>query len=323
MAETSDGTRHGRAVLCALVGAVMFGFLGIFTRYLHVDKGVASFDVATLRLLLATVALLLVLVIVERAELRVHPRDLPFFILFGVFKFLSDGTLFFAMGQINISLATLLQMTAPYYVMILSLFLFRERITAQRLIAVMMTFVGCMLVTGVLIGESRLDLLGVVSALLSGLFYALYLLGGRVGTRRGYHPVTLLFYYFLFGTVSAMLFTALTSDLPGTLVRLAEPDVLGAALFLGVGLTLIPYYLYAYATANASTTLVSMVSVVELVVATLVGYVFFDEVLSALNILGISLVLGSIVVADVHISRRVRERRAQDASTDQDGNGPD
>ena len=62
-------------------------------------------------------------------------------------------TFFFAQGTASLCLATLLQMTAPYFVMVLSLILFREKITMPKLIAMCVGSIGCVLVTGILFGE--------------------------------------------------------------------------------------------------------------------------------------------------------------------------
>ena len=95
-------------------------------------------------------------------------------------------------------LATLLQMTAPYYVLAFSFFLFKEKVTAKKLFAVLIAFVGCVLVTGVLTGGTEgMNLFGIVCAMLSGLFYSVYIVGCKISSNHGHHPTTTMIYVFL------------------------------------------------------------------------------------------------------------------------------
>uniref|UniRef100_UPI0037DC22F7 EamA family transporter n=1 Tax=Candidatus Methanarcanum hacksteinii TaxID=2911857 RepID=UPI0037DC22F7 len=144
MAETDK-----RAALFVALSAASFGFLGVPVRFLH-DNGFAPLDITAVRLFVTTIALVIVALVVDRGLFKVRKRDLLFFILFGFFKLMSDVTLFRAQLTIDLSLSTLLQMTAPYYVLVISLFLFRERITLMKILAMLVAFIGCIFVTGVI-----------------------------------------------------------------------------------------------------------------------------------------------------------------------------
>lgn len=63
--------------------------------------------------------------------------------------------------------------TAPSIVMILSLVLFHERITVQKLIALVLAFAGCCLVS-LVGGEHKLSTIGILYGFGAGFGYALY-----------------------------------------------------------------------------------------------------------------------------------------------------
>ena len=182
------------ASLAVVLGATLFGFLGICARYFQSDDiGLTAIDTVIIRLSFGSIFILLILGIVARKDLRIGKRDLPLLLLFGLFKILSDVTFFFAQTATTLSLATLLQMTAPYYVMIVSLFLFRDKITIKKLLALFIASAGCVIVTGILTGGSTGDLAGILSALVSGYFFGMFTIGGTVSSDKGMSPATYLF----------------------------------------------------------------------------------------------------------------------------------
>ena len=292
------------AIVLMAVGASLFGFLGLCTRYFMGDRGIGPLDTVAIRLFVASLFLLLILALASRSSLKIHRKDIPVFIVFGIFKFMSDVTYFYAQDNITLCLATLLQMTAPYYVMVVSLFLFREKITMKMLVAMVMSSIGCVLVTGVLFGSMDARVEGIFSALLSGLFFGMFIIGGRVMHLRGIRPETGLFYVLLVADIIAIPFI----DIGGIGEAVSDFEGITAALAIGVMMTLIPFYIYTWCSSYLEPTLASMISILELVVAAVVGFVFFSEALSPVNILGITIVIASVMLINLRIRKGYRKR---------------
>ena len=93
-----------------------------------------TMDIVTVRLVICTIGLIVVLGIFRRDQLKIDKKDILFFILVGAAKFLCTATMFQAQthGNIPLSLSTVLQMTSPYYVMVFAFLLFGEKITKQK-----------------------------------------------------------------------------------------------------------------------------------------------------------------------------------------------
>ena len=285
------------AVIAVVISSVLFGALGICNRYFHEDCGLSSTEIVVIRLTVSALVLFIILALFNRAKLRIRLKDLPFIAFFGIFKFLSDVSLFYAQINVSLCLATLLQMTSPFFVMILSLFIFRERITSSKMFAMAIGAIGCVLVTNVLFGDVSANIEGILAAIFSGLCYSMFFIGNKVAIDRGIRPVTML----LVATVIADIIAIPFSDLGRTIEAVSTPTGIGAALAFGVLMTLVPYYLITWSSLYIGPTVVSMVSTLEVVAAAVVGYVVFSEALDIPHFIGIVLVILSIVLINVRI----------------------
>ncbi len=292
----------GKAATTAVMGvvfsALMFGMLGICTRYFQRDCGLSSSDVVVIRLTVSGLGLLIILALFARDHMKIRKKDIPFMFIFGLFKFLTDVTFFFAQGTASLCLATLLQMTAPYFVMVLSLILFREKITMPKLIAMCVGSIGCVLVTGILFGEVNAKTEGVLAAIFSGLCISLFFIGNRMAIDRDIRPTTMLLYTTLFADLIALPFAIEHGE---SFAVILNPTGIGTALAFGLIMTLIPYYLLTWSTLHIEPTVISMISVLEVGAAAVVGFLMFGEDLTLLHILGIALVILSIILINVKL----------------------
>jgi len=297
------------AVSAVIIGAILWGFIGFFSRNLY-DEGFTPMQVAFTRMLIGTIVLSIGLIIFDRECFKIHKKDLWIFVFFGVFKILSDLFLFKAQVLIHLSLSTVLQLTSPYWVLLFSVFLFGEKITARKVTAICMAFVGCILVTGVLSENVNFDMLGVSFAILSGISYATYTTGTKVLMNRGYSANTTLFFIFLISTIICIPF----SDVTGIPALVVDWEVVGNLLAMGVLMTLVPYYLQIYALKYISPVSVNVIGLLEVAAAVTVGMVMYDETLGWVNIIGMVLIPLSIVIMNVDIRRRLGQRSAGKAN---------
>lgn len=74
-------------LLFALGAALMWGAVGIFTIRLN-DRGLNIYEIVTVRTIICTLGMVLIVLLTERAGFRIRRKDLPFFILMGGAKVL-------------------------------------------------------------------------------------------------------------------------------------------------------------------------------------------------------------------------------------------
>lgn len=83
--------------------------------------------------------------------------------------------------------------------------LFSDKLTIQKGMASLLTFLGCVFVTG-LVGEGAGDVhkKGIIIGIGSGIGYALYSIFGRFVLNKGYDSVTISLYTFVFAALGAV-----------------------------------------------------------------------------------------------------------------------
>lgn len=277
-----------------LIAASLWGSMGIFSKHLNA-AGFGAFEVTQVRV---TVGLLFVgayLLLFNRRLLKIKLKDLWCFLGTGIVSLLFFCICYFkSMEYVSIATAGVLLYTAPTFVMLMSLVLFKEKLTANKIIALILSFIGCALVSG--LGGGSSSLLGITLALASGFFYALYSIFGRYAIMRGYSSWTIVFYTFLFSSIGC----AFLSDF-GKITDIAFSSAQNGLLCLGLGLItgFLAYIFYSMGLEQIESSKASILASLEPVVGTVLAMIFFAEFPNLYGIFGIILVLGAIAMLSV------------------------
>lgn len=286
--------------LCVLTAATLWGSMGLFVRRLNA-AGLYALEVTQLRILVGLVLVGAYLAVFHRDMLRVRLRDLWCFAGSGICSLLFFSYCYFTgMTMTSLSVICVLLYTAPVFVMLLSVLLFRERMTRSKLLALLLTFAGCCLVSG-LGGETHLSGAALLLGLGSGFFYGLYSIFSRYAIQRGYSSWTITFYTFAFCSV-ACLFLSDWSAITSTVS--ADPTLLIWIVLLGLVTAFFPYVLYTRGLEQMESSRAAILASLEPAVATLLGVLVLHEPLTVSNAAGIVLVLGGIAVLSLGNSRK-------------------
>ena len=288
------------AVAMILIAATGWGVIGAFSRPLTA-AGLSAFQVTFIRSAITLAGMGALLAVKDRALFRIRWRDIWMFLGTGLISIVFFNVCYFlTIDRTTLSTASILLYTAPCFVMLMSALFFRERITAQKLAALVLAFAGCMLVSGFAGGE--ISAAALLTGVGSGLGYASYSIFGKVALRK-YDTFTLIFYTFLVSTVGLLPF-ARPAGIAAALTSGAGS--LFSALGLGLISTFMPYILYTSGLRSVEAGKASVLAFVEPMVATLAGVVLFGEALSLKAVAGIALIFVAIVLLNVPLGRRVR-----------------
>lgn len=277
-------------LLLPVLAGILWGSAGVFVRELTAF-GMDAYTILSTRMVVATVFLFIVISLYDRSLLKIKLKDLWLFAGTGLAGI--GGLNWFyneAVGEITLSLAAILLSMAPVFVMILSSFIFRERITLRKINCLVLAIVGCVLASGVIEAASgtglQVSARGVAMGILSGFFCALYGIFSKLAAQRGYGTYTILFYSLLLCTVvllpatdwhSAAAFIG-TSPLKNSLFALAHSACT----------SVLPYLFYSLALLYMENGKVSILAGGgEPMAAVLFGVLFFMEIPSALNLAGL------------------------------------
>lgn len=279
-----------------LAATICWATSGTFIKIIRNDYDLSAWTLAFWRDLLTFAVFLAITAVLGLAKLRVTRRDLiPLAamgaISIGIFHVLWNN----AVTMIPVAVATVLNYTAPVFVVLFAWLLWRERPDRRQTAAVIVAFVGCVLVTGAYnIADMNLDWLGLLVGLSTGLTYGMFTIFGKNALRR-YDSWTVLTYAFGFATA-----TLLVMQPRAMLEMFAKP--LSAWLWviaLVVVSTVAGFGLYTSGLKYLSASSASIAATLEPVIATGFAFALLGEVIDWVQMVGGILVIISVMILAV------------------------
>ena len=176
--------RFATGVICALVGASLWGFSGACAQFLFAGYSISPLFLTTVRMLGAGAVFLTVLAATQRDKLRAIFRDadsLRGLFLFGsVGLLLSQLTYVISVAYTNAGTATVLQSLAIVFVMLFTCLSTRSLPRAGQALALVCAFAASLLIaTKGDLGTLNLPLAGLVWGIVNALSVAFYLIQPR------------------------------------------------------------------------------------------------------------------------------------------------
>ena len=288
------------ASLYVILSGILWGLLSIFVRNLSAF-GLSSMQIGLCRCGFAALILAVFLLIRSPEQLKIHLRDIWCFIGTGVISVsLFNYCYFTTITLSQASIAVMLLYTSPIFVMLMSALLFHEKMTLQKGVALVSTFLGCILVAGVFGGSYALPAKVVVIGLAAGFFYALYSIFGPYALKR-YKPLTVTVYTFIFASIGSIPL----ADVPGLVHTLfLEPRAVAWCVGLSVCSTILPYALYTLGLSRMESGRAAILATVEPLVGAIIGICLYGEPHNATKLLGMALIFFSVIVLNLNFSHR-------------------
>lgn len=279
--------------LSIFLAGVLWGLMGWYRRKLG-EIGLDSFGMIFVRCGFAAILFLVSILLKNPAELCVKRKDFWCFFGSGICSLMCFSACYFQTMQLmSLSAAAILLYTAPCFVMIISAFLFREKLTKRKILSLILAFAGCCLVSGIIGSDTKLTLTGILYGLGSGFGYALYTIFGKLAMKRGYGSLTINFWSCLLAALGSGIIWGVREPLAAIA---AGPETLLTGVTAGIVTCYLPYLLYTLGLTKVEAGRASVIASVEPVVATLVGFAVFGEAVSIPAGIGILLVLSAIVL---------------------------
>ncbi|MFI3212718.1 MAG: EamA family transporter [Eubacteriales bacterium] len=273
-----------------MVAAVLWGSIGLFTTKLA-SEGFTSLEMCFIRSFVSVLMIGGFFGIKDRSIFKLEKiTDLKYFIGTGIISFsFFNWSYVRAIEETSLGVAAILLYTAPSIIMILSIFLFQEKITKKKVIILAITFVGCVLVTGIGGGSNQISMKGLGLGLCAGIGYALYSIFGKFALRK-YQTITLVFYTFLTSTV---LFLVITNPIQ-IVGKLQNNNMWIFSILFAILSAAIPYIVYTKGLSVIEASRASLIATLEPVVAAIFGIIVFGEASNPMKIIGMILVVGAV-----------------------------
>jgi drug/metabolite transporter (DMT)-like permease len=271
---------------------------------LALQAGLPATRLTALRCTGAALVLLAVLALVAPGRLRVTWREVPFLAVFGVVGVALTQFLYYvAIGRMPVGIALVFEMTAPVFIA-LYVWLFRkEKVRSRLWLALLLSLSGLVFVAQVWQDGGALDPVGVGAALIAALCLAAYYLMGERGTVTR-DPVALTCWSF----VAAAVFWAMAApwwefdagvlgeQVPVSIGSVQLPLWLLVAWIVVLG-AMVPFWLSIAALRHLPPTAAGLVATAEPVFASIVAWLWVEQVLSGWQVVGGVVVLTGIVLA--------------------------
>ena len=165
---------------------------------------------------------------------------------------------------------------------------------------------GCALASGLASGGGGVTLPVLLLGLGSGVGYALYSIFSRFALQKGYHPLTVTTYIFLFAGLGG----AFLADVPKIFALAGQGlDKLGFLLLTALVTTILPFLLYTTGLSAMENSVAAVLVSIEPAVATVIGVLCFDELPDALGWLGVALVLTALALLNLPARRREKQTK--------------
>jgi len=286
----AEGAMNKSSVFFVVFAAFCWGLNGVWSRTLS-SAGLSFFELNAARSLIAVLCVFIFLFIADRKAVRINIKDVWLFVFTGGFGYaLCYVCYFYTATILTLSATTILIYTAPYMVMLISAFAFKERVTMRKAAALLIAFAGCVMTIGV-IGNTNFPVKGILSGLTAAFLYSLYTIFSKVAMRK-YKPITVAAYSFLTACIVLLPFCSLGN----AMTVLAESANWARALVFGALFTALPSVSYLKGLEKLEPGRASIIAFVEPLTAAAAGIVLYDEMLSAIKITGIALIFLALVL---------------------------
>lgn len=311
--------RHTKGVLCALVGAALWGFSGACAQFLLANYDITPSFITAVRMLGAGALFLAVLVVRNRAQLRAmlgDRRTVGQLVVFGgVGLFLCQITYTIVIGYTNAGTATVLQTTGIAFVM-LATCLFMRRLPRMREIVGLVAAVAATWLIATQGDPSALSLplVGLIWGIANGLSVAFYIMyPKKLFARWGSFAVTGL--GMLAGGVvaTAVYFGGAAFGQPLALPALDAAGLLVFAAFIVIG-TFAAFALYLHGVSVVGSVQGSLLGAVEPVSATVFSALWLATAFTGADLAGCALMIAMVFLVTTEDPAASQEAVGEDYS---------
>lgn len=280
-------------ILLIILAACFWGSMGIFVRKLG-EYGFSSIQIVSIRITIAALVFCIILLIKDRTGFMISPRDIPLFLGLGLGSILFFTVCYFsAIAIMSLSTAAILLYTSPIWIMLMSMLFFHEKMNSRKLVALVLAFTGCVLVSG--ISGDGMTVTGILLGLGAGFGYGLYSILGTIALRK-YSPYTVTTYTFVVAAIGSWIICQ-PVDLISKFKAAGSPSGLLLFCILTAILTaVIPFLFYTLGLRTVEAGRAGILATIEPLVATVIGMICFSEPVTILSGAGIVLILTAVVI---------------------------
>jgi drug/metabolite transporter (DMT)-like permease len=277
-----------RAFAALMLLTVIWGYNWVVMKSALEYSG--AFEFAALRTVIGALCLFAV-VIYMRKPLRV--KEMPTLIVLGIMQTSGfTGLLIWALVEGGAGKTAVLTYTMPFWVMVLAWPMLGEKLRGLQWPAAILSTMGMLFILDPM--HLGTDTFSMFLAVLSGIFWALSVILAKKLHQRSpdLDLLTLTAWQMFFGSIPLVVLALLVPSAPIQWT----PYFIGAVIFNSVFCNALAWLLWLYALQRLSAGVASMSSMLAPVIGVLAAWVQLNEVPSATEMIGMTLIASSLVI---------------------------
>lgn len=282
-----------------IIAMVIFGTIGIFRKFIPISSELL---VCARGLVGGCFLLVMMLCQKERLSLGGNRKTFALVVITGLALGGNWILLFESYRYTSVSVATLCYYMQPTILILLSPWLFGEKLTLKKLICAVISVLGMICVSGVVDASEQMganDIKGICLGLGAAVLYAIVVILNKKVTVPNVKSKTMVE---LFSFAIILLpYLLLTQDI--TSVKL---DPLAAILIVVVGVlhTGVAYTLYLGSMNHLSSQTVAILSYIDPVLAVVFSFALLGERMTVVQLLGGVLIIGAAVACEIKMRKK-------------------
>lgn len=274
--------------LCLLLSASIYGIVPIFAK-LSYSGGANSITLTFLRASL-TLPLLFLILRSLGINLTLTKSEAARITLLGTLGCATPIILLYmSYDYISVGLATTLHFIYPLVTVLTNVFIYHDRVRLSTLGAVVLVTVGIFMFADI---SSRSDVIGIILALFSGIFYSFYVLYIDRSGLDSMDYIKLTFYTMIIMSIATLIFGLIVHGISFNM-DLRAWSVAGVISIL---ITLFALPLFQIGVRREGASMAGILSAAEPVVSIISGALFLDERIGIGQIIGAAVILAGLTL---------------------------
>ena len=290
-----------KGITLVLIATFFWGIMSISSRILY-EAGLSTMSIAFCRSFLSSICFLIWILITDISILKIDLRGLAISALYGIGTFsLCFIGYNLSVEYIPISIATVLMFTNSIWVTIFGIFFFGENFNKKKVIVILLTLLGCIMVSNLSLGHESLSLIGILAGLGTGFLFAFQIIFPKFFS--DYRKDTLLIYGYIFASLFIALFTDFKESINLVMDSPNIKIVILNILSIGILSTFISNTLYIKSTEYIEASVTSILASMEPVLSSIFAFLVFKELLNTKQIMGAILIILAAIILEVNLNK--------------------
>jgi len=276
-------------IIYTVVSSAAFGIMPILAKIAY-KGGANAVTVLFLRFFLAAL-ILLPYIVVTKKDFKINRAQLKHIIFLGIIGYTATTfTLFISYNYISVGLATTIHFVYPVIVTVFAVILYKEKLHLSKIFALVLSVLGIYLLVGN--GSLALNFKGIGFALVSGFFYAYYIVGVSHSEVSKIDNYVLTFYLASIAAISLFIMGMINGQLNFNIQAYSVLASSGIALVS----TVLALTMFLKGVKIIGPSSAAILSTLEPIVSIILGVLILKEELSFSIISGCILILFSVII---------------------------